>query len=68
MNEKEIKKIKTQKNSAILLIFVAIIMFISYLGKKDFNEYIICGALIVLIIISFMGLKNSLRKQKEQNI
>jgi len=73
MNDKEAKKIKSQKNAAILLIVVSIIMLISYMGKTDFdkyglNNYIICGALIVLIICGSIGLKNSLRKQKEQNI
>jgi hypothetical protein len=73
MTEKEIKKIKSQKNAAILLIIAPIIMLISYLGEPDFNEYglnnyIICGALVVLIICGSVGLKNSLRKQKEHNI
>ncbi|QNK78215.1 MULTISPECIES: hypothetical protein [Winogradskyella] len=69
MTEKEIKKIKSQKNAAIILIIVPIIMLISYLGKTNFNEYglnnyIICGALVVLMICGAVGLKNSLRKQK----
>jgi len=70
MNEKEIKKIKSQKNAAILLIVASILGLIFYLAKTNFNEYginnyIICGALLVLMILGAIGLKNSLRKQKE---
>ncbi|WP_179334122.1 hypothetical protein [Winogradskyella costae] len=70
---KEVNKVKSQKNAAILLIIVPLILLISYLGKTDFdayglNNYIISGALIVLIIIGSIGLKNSLRKQKKQKI
>ncbi|EPR72223.1 hypothetical protein ADIWIN_2723 [Winogradskyella psychrotolerans RS-3] len=69
----EVNKVKSQKNAAILLIIVPLIILTSYLGKTDFdkygvNNYIISGALIVLIIIGSIGLKNSLRKQKKQNI
>ncbi|REE08325.1 hypothetical protein DFQ09_1073 [Winogradskyella pacifica] len=69
----EVKKVKAQKNAAILLIIGPLILLISYLGKTDFdkfgvNNYMISGAFIVLIIIGSIGLKNSLRKQKEQNI
>jgi len=69
----EVKKVKSQKTAAILLIIVPLIILVSYIGKTDFdkyevNNYIISGALMVLIIIGSIGLKNSLRKQKEQNI
>ena len=72
MNNEKSKKIKSQKNAAILLIIVPIIILISYLGKMDFdkygmNNYVICGALVVLMICGGIGLKNSLRKQKEFN-
>lgn len=70
MNNEISKKIKSQKNAAILLIIVPMIMLISYLGKSDFeeyriNNYIICGGLIVLIICGGIGLNNSFRKQRE---
>jgi hypothetical protein len=70
-NEKK-KKIKSQKNAAILLIIVPIIILTSYIGKADFdkyriNNYLICGALIVLIICGAIGLKNSIRKERELN-
>jgi hypothetical protein len=70
-NEKK-KKIKSQKNAAILLIIVPILILISYIGKTDFdkygmNNYFIFGALIVLIICGAIGLKNSIRKERELN-
>jgi hypothetical protein len=70
MNNEKTKKIKSQKNVAILLIIVPIIILISYIGKTDFdkygmNNYVLCGALIVLIICGGIGLKNSLRKERE---
>lgn len=73
MDNKEVEKIKTQKNAAILLIVGSMIILISYLGKTDFdtnrnNNYVICGALLVLIICGSLGLRNSLHKQKEQDI
>lgn len=66
------KKIKSQKNSAILLIIVPIIILITYIRKTDLdkygvNNYVICGALLVLITIWIIGLNNSLRKLKELN-
>lgn len=70
MNNEISKKIKSQKNAAILLIIVPMIMLILYLGNSNFeeyriNNYIICGGLIVLIICGGIGLNNSLRKQRE---
>tara|TARA_R110001606_G_C15096920_1_gene619236 strand:- start:208 stop:429 length:222 start_codon:yes stop_codon:yes gene_type:complete len=70
MNNEISKKIKSQKNAAILLIFVPMIMLISYIGKTDFeeygiNNYGICASLIILMICGGIGLKNSLRKQRE---
>jgi hypothetical protein len=70
MNSEVTKKIKLQKNAAILLIIVPLFMLLSYIGKSDFdqygiNNYAICGALIVLIICGGIGLNNSLRKQGE---
>lgn len=66
------KKIKSQKNAAILLIIVPIVILISYIGKTDFdkygmNNYFLCSGLIVLIICGAIGLKNSIRKEKELN-
>lgn len=64
------KKIKGQKMAALFLIFGPLILILSFVTKKEFllnnrNEYIIVGALIVLIIVGSIGLKNSLRKEKE---
>ncbi len=72
MIEEKSRKIKSQKNAAILLIFGPLILLISYIGKADFdkygiNNYVICGCLFVLMICGGIGLKNSLRKQKELN-
>ena len=72
MNEPKSKKIKSQKNAALLLIFGPLILLISYIGKTDFdkygiNNYVICLSLFVLIICGGISLKNSLRKQKELN-
>ena len=70
--DKKGTKVKIQKNAAILLIAFPLILLISYLGKNDFdkyglNDYISIGSLIVLIICGGISLKNSLRKNKEQN-
>ncbi len=70
MNEPKSKKIKSQKNAAILLIILPIILLISYIDNTDFdkyrlNNYVICGALIVLVICGGIGLKNSLHKERE---
>ena len=71
MNNDEIKKkIKSQKNAAIILIFGSILFFIAYFKKDNFeikglNSYVIVCSLIVLIICGGIGLKNSLRKEKE---
>ena len=67
---KEIKKIKSQKNAAIFLIIVPIITSLIYLMRNNFevngqNNNIIGGSLIVLIICGSVGLNNSLRKEKE---
>ncbi len=72
MNSDKRKKIKSQKNAAIFLIIVPMIILISYLAKTDFdkyemNNYVACGALLVLMICGGIGLKNSLRKEKELN-
>jgi hypothetical protein len=64
------KKIKSQKNAALFLIFVPMIILISYIGKSDFdtygvNNYVICGALLILMFCGGVSLNNSLRKQRE---
>jgi hypothetical protein len=69
----EVKKVKSQKNAAIVLIAGAFSVLVYYLMKPDFgkhgmNDSIICGALLVLIIIGSIALIRSLRKQKEQNV
>ncbi|MFD2891027.1 hypothetical protein ACFS5J_03255 [Flavobacterium chuncheonense] len=56
---------KSKKIAAISLIVVPCIKLISYLGDNDFekygmNNYIICGALFVLMLCGTIGLKNSL--------
>lgn len=63
------KKIKSQKIAAIFLIFTPLLLILSFLTKNDFainnrNGYIMIGSLVVLIIIGSIGLKNSLRKEK----
>lgn len=71
MNNVEIKKkIKSQKNAAIILIIGPMIVLLTYFRKNDFeikslNNCIIVCSLIVLIICGGIGLKNSLRKEKE---
>jgi hypothetical protein len=71
MNNVEIKKkIKSQKNAAIILIIGPMIVLLTYFRKNDFeiknlNNFIIVCSLIVLIICGGIGLKNSLRKEKE---
>ena len=65
MNNKKSQKVVFQKNAAILLTVVPCIKLIScikYNGyeKYGMNNYIICGALIVLMICGIIGLKNSL--------
>ncbi len=71
MNNVEIKKkIKSQKNAAIILIIGPMIVLLTYFRKNDFeikslNNCIIVFSLIVLIICGGIGLKNSLRKEKE---
>jgi hypothetical protein len=65
------ERIKSQKNAAILLIIVPMIILISFLfGKADLVKYgianyTICGGLIVLMICGGVGLKNSLKKQRD---
>lgn len=71
MNNYEIKKkIKSQKNASLILIIGSILIFIAYFSKDDFhirglNNYVIVCSLIVLVICGGIGLKNSLRKEKE---
>ncbi len=67
MDKKKLRKIKSQKNAAILLIIGPTLMLINKtnLNKFNFNEYIISTALIVLIICGLLGLRNSLRKLKK---
>ena len=64
------KKIKSQKMAALFLIFAPLILTLYFVTKKEFllnnrNEFIMVGALIVLVIVGSIGLKNSLRKEKE---
>ncbi len=68
-----IKKIKSQKNAAIFLIIGSVILLISYVNKLinygyNLNNCIITVGLLVLTICGFVGLKNSLRKEKKQNL
>ena len=72
MSNHQNRKIKSQKNAAILLMIGPLILLISYLRKTDFdkygiNNYFICGALITLIVCGCIGLNNSLRKEREIN-
>ena len=71
MNNVEIKKkIKSQKNAAIILIIGPLLILLNYFRKNNYeikylNNYILICSLIVLIICGGIGLKNSLRKEKE---
>lgn len=72
MNNDKIRKIKSQKNAAILLIIVPFIIIIRYIIKDDLdkygiNNYVICVSLFLLMICGGIGLKNSLRKEKQLN-
>ena len=69
-NNERKKKIKGQKNSAIILIIGTMLILASYFKNNDFeirnrNGYILICSLIVLMICGSIGLKNSLRKEKE---
>ena len=71
MDNTEIKKkIKSQKNAAIILIIGPLLVLLNYFRKNNYeikflNNYIFICSLIVLIICGGIGLKNSLRKEKE---
>ena len=70
MNQ-NIKKIKAQKNSAVFLSAGAFVILIHRIFKEDFNahptqNYIICGALLVIIAVGITGFIRSSRKLKGQ--
>lgn len=71
MSNIEIKrKIKSQKNAALLLIIVPAIVLLRTLIKGNFvpnttNEYVSAGVLLVIAFCGFLGLRNSIRKEKE---
>lgn len=71
MNTNETKKkIKGQKNAAIILIILPMVGLMSYFTTNNFeitnkNGYVLVGSSVVLIICGLIGLKNSLRKEKE---
>jgi uncharacterized membrane protein len=67
--KENLKKIKSQKMAALFLIFVPLIILISFVLKTDFQEnstanYLMILALAVLMICGGIGLKNSLRREK----
>ena len=69
-NNENKKKIRGQKNAAIIIIIGSMLILASYFGNNDFeirnrNGYILICSLIILIICGLIGLKNSLRKEKE---
>lgn len=66
------KKIKLQKTLAIVSIFFSTLLLITILRKPDFDKhpmsnYVICGSIFVFIICAVISLRNSLRKEKNQN-
>jgi len=70
MNTEKKRKIKSQKNAAFFLIFGSLIVLISTLSKENYaengiNDYVICGCLFIITICGAIGLKNSLKKEKE---
>jgi hypothetical protein len=70
MKTEKKRKIKSQKIAAIFLIFGSLIILISTLRKENFaengiNDYVICVCLLVIIVCGGIGLKNSLKKEKE---
>ena len=72
MENEELKKIKSQKNTAIFLIVFPLLIIISKFSKTNaetslINDTLIYGALFILIILGFISLKKSKKKQKELN-
>ena len=66
------RKVKSQKNAAILMIILPMIILISKVGiakneSNNINNYIIYFCLIMLVVLGIIGLRNSLKKQKELN-
>lgn len=69
MDNETSKKIKSQKSAAILLILGSLFVLLFHLKSNDFvikhnSSYALICALIVLMVCGFMGLRNSLRKEK----
>jgi ABC-type polysaccharide/polyol phosphate export permease len=70
MSDKNIKKIKGQKNAALFLAIGAFFVMMRYLRKESFDahpvpHYIICGSSIVLMVIGMMAYRKSSRKLKD---
>lgn len=70
MNEKNIQKIKGQRNVALFLTIGAFFVMMSYLRSNTFEahptpHYIIYGASIVLMVIGMMAYRKSSRKLKD---
>ncbi|MGB3590299.1 MAG: hypothetical protein WBA16_01305 [Nonlabens sp.] len=65
--DNERKKIIGQKNAALFLIAGPIIMLLAYIFKKwsaDYGiyNYLICGALLVLIVVGGVGYYRSSKR------
>ena len=70
-DDDELRKIKSQKFAAVLLITGPSILILTEFKKNDYditgtlNFYLLISSLVVLIICGSFGLRNSLRKEKE---
>lgn len=72
MENSEIKKIKSQKSMAIILILGSAALFLRYITKDDLekygnNSYFYLGGLLVLNAIGIFGFFRSYRKLKKLN-
>lgn len=71
INEKK-KKIKSQKNAAQFMIFGSVLYFLFFFKSHNYQlsnlkDYLFAASLLVLVICGFIGLKNSVKKEKEIN-
>lgn len=71
MENLNIRKIKSQKNAAIFLIFGSLIAFFTYFKKEDFQinseNALLMSCCFIILLCASIGLRNSLRKLKNLN-